>query len=308
MTDICIEINENARGIISQFNEMIDYDDNINLKIIFNGEGSNMDKIENKLHKINLLELLNFNFCKIKSLSLISNEKDISIGIIEIISILLSFMPYNIEKINIDLSDIDIPSSDYSYLDIINDYDCRLSHFFSKQKKSCKKITLSMNYLFSKSIREFENYTKLEKIELNLYTVGNEIGKTLNKIIRNNDNLNTISFNLIGINNDESDLSFWFISLCEAINDHENIKNISIIWKIENINDELYEDTNLIFQKLLNKYHIIESIRKLLNKNNVEHLYLNIYTPFKELNKLFDNIFYEINSKIKHKRKYNRIN
>ena len=307
MTDICILINENSNGLQGQFNNVIDTDSPVNLKIVLNSYENKMDLIEDKLVKLNLI---NFNISKLSSLSLINTDDNITIMIIELITVFLSYMPYDIEKIKIELSNIDIniSKSDPYYSEFMNDYDFRISHFFSKQKNSCKKLCLSMNYLFSKSIRELENYTKLEKIELNLYSVGCQIGKTLKKIIRNNYDLNSICFNLIGINNDDLDMNFWFLSLCEEIDEHLNIKNIRINWMIENINEYNYEDNNLIFQKLINKYHIIESLRKLLNKSNVDNLYIHIYTPYKEINKFFDNIFNEINTKIKHKRKYDRIN
>lgn len=312
---ILININEKSCNLQSKFDRLNDITEPLNLVINFNGSGHD-DKNELIEEKLSNLNLINLNLCNIESISIVDNtdngyNKNLSNGIIDFIPFFLSLCSYNIKNINIDLDEIsvDIDNNDPYYYQFCNDYDYRIAHFFSKQKNTCKSLVLSLNYLFSNSIIELTKYNKLEYLKLNLSAVGCNIGKALQKIIRNNDNLHTISFNLKSINNDKLDIPLWFLNICEEINNHLNLKNINIIWKLDLNDIELnhYQDNNLIFEKILKDFYLKQCKYILLNSDNIEYLNISVNCGIMEVDTLLNNFFHNINTKNILKRKINRI-
>jgi hypothetical protein len=317
-----IEINEKSKNIANEINNIINILDPIDLELIFNckykSDNENLDK---SLSKINFFDLYS---CKINSLSIVDeiydsegSDSKLCNFLLEKITTFLSFSPYSIKNINIDLFnlDINIDNHDSYYQEYWADYDFRLAHFFSKNKHSCKNLNLKLNYLFSKSIEELGNFTELENIKLNLSSVGCNICNCLKKIVRNNNNLISISLNLSSINQDKKDSTLWFLNLCEELKNSDilmNLKNINIVWYLEYSElDEFdeYKDKDLIFNKFLKKYYLNECKNILKNIKSIEYLNIEITCFNSEYRNRFKLFFQDLDiTNIKNrKRKYENI-
>lgn len=304
-TEVTIYINDNENTLLSELNTIDSIIGPIDLNIDLSGECDDeiIQKNVDEMMNLKLIDLLILNESNINSININNDTRNdgLTWDMVRLIHILLSFCPSGIKDININLSNLEL--FDFNK----DDMDNKLSYFFKKNNESCNKLKLSLNYLFNDSIIELSKYTELLMIELNLYSVGDNIGKALQKIVRNNNNLNSLLFNLNSINNDDKDMSFWFLNLCEEINNHLNLKNIKISWKIDNLEEfEMYQDNNLIFNLILKKFYFSECRNILLNIKNVENLNISILTPLPKLNLLFEQFFKNLNDKYLKKRKYVR--
>jgi hypothetical protein len=282
-TEITIYINDNENTLVSELNKFDSIIGPIDLNIDLSGECEDeiIQKNVDEMMNLKLIDLLILNESNINSITIKNDTENdgLTWDMVRLIHIFLSFCPSGINNININLSNLEL--NDFNK----DEMDNKLSYFFKKNNESCNKLKLSLNYLFNDSIIQLSKFSNLEFIELNLYSVGDNIGRGLQKIVRNNNNLNSLLFNLNSINNDDKDMPLWFLNLCEEICNHLNLKNIKITWKIDNIEEyDTFKDKNLIFELLLKKFYL----------NECKRIFLNMAPP--KTSSLFDHgvsLFYE---------------
>ena len=311
----------NFDGFFGTFNDILEINNKDTLSILrmILKKKSDKKNIKDFFKNINYEKLSSK---EIKSLSIINcgNECVLDLELLNLLFIFLSFTPYNIENIVIDLTNIDpnLMRSDPEYQKFCNDLGFRFAHFLSKNINSCKNLIIETNYLIDKCIDELSKYYQLESIKLNIITCTLKLINCFIKIIQNNPNLNHISFEITGINSKVNDF-LWILIICSNLNNLKKLKHINIIWSIDHddlniieINDENFNNLfttnpNLVFNNFIEKYHLNEC-KNILRELNLEFVNIEI-NCFKSIYaNLFTNFFNDVNTlKNKNKRIFDSI-